>query len=253
MTVKQLYDALDKRIPKDLSCEWDNDGLMCCPDLHRQVRRVLITLDVTADAVTEAVRGEYDVILSHHPLIFKGVKRINGEDIISDKLITLIKNGISVFSFHTRLDSVGGGVNDCLAALLELSDVQAFGEGGIGRIGVLPQKTDAESLARRVKELLGCEGVVLSDAGLECHRVAVLGGSGGDEIAAAILAGADTYLSGEFKYHSLTDAPEMNINLIEAGHFYTENPVLTPLAEMISDEDENIEYTLYYSNKIRLI
>ena len=129
MTVKQLYDILDSRIPRSLSCEWDNDGLMCCPNGEKEVKKVLIALDVTAQVVEYAISGGYDAIVSHHPFIFKGMKSINEESYISEKAIRLIQNGISVFSFHTRLDAVSGGVNDRLCELLELMSVQSFGEG----------------------------------------------------------------------------------------------------------------------------
>ena len=253
MTVKELYKILNEKIPSSLSCEWDNDGLMCCPDGDRIVRRVLVALDVTGEVADAAIKGEYDVIVSHHPFIFKGLKSINEENYVAEKAVKLIKNGISVFSFHTRLDALGGGVNDCLCALLELENVSAFGEGGIGRVGELPSPTSAEELALTVKELLGAKGVLLSDCGKICRRVAVLGGEGGDDLGAAIAAGADTYISGRLGYHTMTDAPDMGINLIEAGHFYTENPVCTALVEMIREADAAIDCDVYHSNKIKLI
>lgn len=253
MTVKELYKILNEKIPASLSCEWDNDGLMCCPDGERAVRRALVALDVTDAVVDAAIEGEYDVIVSHHPFIFKGLKSINDENYIAEKAVKLIKSGISVFSFHTRLDALDGGVNDCLCALLSLENVSMFGEGNIGRIGDLHAPTSAEALALTVKEVLGADGVLLAKADKECHRVAVLGGEGGDDIGAAIAAGADTYISGRLGYHAMTDAPDMGINLIEAGHFYTENPVCTVLVEIIREADPNVACDTYHSNTIKLI
>lgn len=253
MTVKELYKILNEKIPAALSCEWDNDGLMCCPDGERDVRRALIALDVTDSVVDTAIEGKYDVIVSHHPFIFKGLKSINDESYVAEKAVKLIKHGISVFSFHTRLDALDGGVNDCLCALLSLENVSAFGEYGIGRVGDLPTPMTAEELARLAKELLSADGVLLSECGKMCRRVAVLGGEGGDDIYAAIAAGADTYISGRLGYHAMTDAPDMGINLIEAGHFYTENPVCTALVEMIREADPQIDCDIYHSNKIKLI
>ena len=253
MTVKELYKILNEKIPSSLSCEWDNDGLMCCPDGERAIRRALVALDVTDAVVDAAIEGQYDVIVSHHPFIFKGLKSINDENYIAEKAVKLIKRGISVFSFHTRLDALDGGVNDCLCALLSLENVSAFGEGGIGRVGDLKKPTSAEELALTVKEVLGADGVLLAEANKECRRVAVLGGEGGDDIGAAIAAGADTYISGRLGYHAMTDAPDMGINLIEAGHFYTENPVCTVLVEMICEADPTIACDTYHSNKIKLI
>ena len=253
MTTAELYARLDGMIPRSLSCEWDNDGLMCCPDGRREVRRVLIALDVTGEAAEAAVTGGYDLIVSHHPFIFKGLKSINEDNYISKKALELIRNGISVFSFHTRLDAVSGGVNDTLAELLELEDIMPFGDEAIGRIGTLREETDITQLALKLKTAIGAEGVFAADGGVPCKRVAVLGGNGSDDLEAALAAGADTYISGTLKYHSMTDAHDMRVNLIEAGHFYTENPVCAVLKRMIEDIDSNIVCELYNSNKVKLI
>ncbi len=252
MTVKQLYDYLNDKIPSSLSCEWDNDGLMCCPSPNRQVHRALVCLDATADAVAAAKTGAYDLILTHHPLIFKGVKRIDGEDFLSAKIIDLIKSDIAVLSFHTRLDAMQGGVNDTLCSLLGLSEVEGFADG-IGRIGTLGTTVDAQALAVQVKKALSADGVFVADAHKKCHRVAVLGGGGDGEIALAAAAGADTYISGDFSYHSKTDAPDMGINLIEAGHFQTEHPVCRVLRELLLSADSQIVCDIYHSNRTKLI
>ena len=253
MTVKELYSKLDSDIPRSLSCEWDNDGLMCCPDGQAEVRRVLVTLDVTADTIQKAIDERYDVIVSHHPFIFKGLKSVSEENFISDKAIRLIQNGISVFSFHTRLDALVGGVNDCLADLIGLKNTEPFGECGIGRIGELEIPMSGEELAGRVKALLGADGVLLSDSKKPCVRVAVLGGEGGDDIADAMRMGADAYVSGRLGYHPMTDAPDMGITLIEAGHFFTEQPVCERLSQMIKNIDATIECDLFFSNRTKLI
>ncbi len=252
MTVKQLYDYLDGAIPAALSCEWDNDGLMCCPEPDREVRRVLVCLDATSEACRKAIDGGYDLIVTHHPLIFKGLKRIETGDFISAKIIELIRNGISVFSFHTRLDAAEGGVNDTLAVMLGLTDVHPFADG-IGRIGTLPVECSAEALAKAVREQLDADGVLLADAGHNCRRVAVLGGNGNDDIDEAMALGADTYISGDFAYHSKTDAPDRGINLIEAGHFQTEAPVCEVLVRMLRTADETLRCDIYHSNRTKLI
>ena len=122
MTVKEMYARFSERIPEHLSEEWDNDGLMCCPDATTEVCRVLITLDVTEEVVDYAIESAFDLIISHHPLIFKPLSSVNESDHISRKVIKLLNSGISVFSFHTRADKVTGGVNDKLAELLGLEN-----------------------------------------------------------------------------------------------------------------------------------
>ena len=253
MTVRELYAKLNERIPPSLSCPWDNDGLMCCPDGDREARRVLVTLDVTSEAARYAREHGFDVILSHHPLLFKGLKAVNGETYLGKKTVDLLLGGISVMSFHTRLDAVSGGVNDTLCALLGVENAEPFGEEGIGRIGSLPLPMSAEDFARRVKETLNAPAVFLGDAGLPVSRVAVLGGSGGDDLGAACAAGADTYLSGTLGYHDLTDAPEAGMNLLEAGHFFTEQPVVRVLAEWLRQIDASLTVEEFYSNTTKTI
>jgi len=253
MTVSELYQKLNEQIPPSLSCEWDNDGLLCCPDGGREVKRVLIALDVTEEAVERAASGGYDVIVSHPPLIFKGLKAITPEQYIAKKTIRLIRHGISVMSFHTRLDALSGGVNDRLAALLGIENAVPFGEEGIGRIGDLPCEISAADFAARVKERLHAPVVQLGDAGLPVRRVAVLGGGGSDDAPLAQEAGADTYVSGEMKYHQLCDAPEAGMNLIEAGHFYTEQPVCERLRELLLAIDPTLNCDLFFSDRIQTI
>ena len=250
MTVYELYKKLSDRIPKALSCEWDNDGLMCCPDGAREVRRALVCLDVTNDAIDAAVSGSYDVIVSHHPFIFKGLKSLDEGDFIPKRAITLIKNSISVMSFHTRLDAVKGGVNDSLCEILGIKNAEPFGDG-IGRIGELAEKTSLADFARLTKDKLSAPAVQIADAKKEVSRVAVLGGSGKDELYAALAAGADTFVSGELGHHTLTDAPDLGINLIEAGHFYTEDHVCGVLSGMLSELGIVADY--FNSNKTTVI
>ena len=248
MTVNELYAKLNTLIPSSLSCEWDNDGLMCCPDGRREVKKALVCLDVTADAVKKAAKGGFDVIISHHPFIFKGLKSVTENDFIPKKAMELIRADISVMSFHTRLDATVGGVNDKLASVLGIKNTETFGEG-IGRIGEIETETDARSFAKRVKEVLGAPAVFLADSGKKIKRVALLGGSGDDFISEAITLGADAYVSGELGHHPMTDAPDMNITLIEAGHFYTEQPVCEALCEMIKKIDASVVCETYNSNR----
>ena len=120
MTFYQLYTKLNEKYPKELSCEWDNDGLMCPFDLNRQVKNVLVALDVTMDTVRYAIDNGYDTVISHHPLVFRSQKGLTSSNYTQKKLIELVKNDINVLSFHTRLDAAFGGVNDTLCAVLGL-------------------------------------------------------------------------------------------------------------------------------------
>lgn len=254
MNVKELYCFLNERIPASLSCEWDNDGLMCCPDPKAEVKRVLVALDITSSVVEEAISGGYDLIVSHHPLIFSPLRALDPKDHVAKKVIALLRAGISAMSFHTRLDAVEGGVNDTLAARLGLREVEVFGDNGetIGRIGTLPVPLSLDEFAAKVKEATHADRVQYVGE-RTVHRVAVLGGSGSSDVGAARHAGADTYVSGELKHNNLTDAPECGMNLIAAGHFYTEDPVCQRIRELLLEADPALAVDLTCSNPVKCI
>ena len=151
-SVIELYKYLDKSIPSSLSCDWDNDGLMCCPDPDREVKKVLFTLDITEKAASYAIENGYDLIISHHPLIFRPISNVAFDKSVSRTVMMRVKAGISAFSFHTRLDSLNGGVNDALAERLEIVDPEELDESGAGRIGYLSDSMTAAEFANFVKK-----------------------------------------------------------------------------------------------------
>ena len=236
MTVETLYQLLDERIPASLSCSWDHDGLMCCPDPKREVRRVLLTLDVTEEAVDEAVKKGCEVILSHHPLIFDPLPSLT-----SPKLIKLIQNNIAVMSFHTRLDAVQHGVNDTLAACLGLIDCRPLAEDSIGVIGSLPEEMALDDFLDSVKSALGVDTLQYTKGNGPCRRVAVVGGGGKDLFPEVLASDADTFLTGDLNYSAMMGYRESGLHLIAAGHYETENPVLATLAQWVREWDATIE------------
>ncbi len=251
ITVSELYRKLDAAIPASLSCEWDNDGLMCCPKPDRACRRVLLALDITERVVDRAISEGFDAILSHHPLVFRPIGALTTEAPVPRKLIKLVENGISAMSFHTRFDATVGGVNDALAAAIGLKDPVPFGNEGeeMGRVGEIEPCTLSE-FAEAVKKALGAP-VVLASGEKTVRRVALLGGSGSDFVSAAKKAGADTYLSGELAYHHMSEARENGINLVTAGHYHTENVALPALAKLVKDADPDILTEIVEANEIQ--
>ena len=253
MTVRELYENITDRIPEELREEWDNDGIMCSADDLAPVCRALVTLDVTEEVVDYAIDNGFDLIVSHHPLVFKPLRAIDPENHISRKLIKLIRAGVSVISLHTRADKVKGGVNDCLARLLGLEDVEPFGDDCLGRIGHLERETSLEEFCERVKSALGIDKLLASDAYSPVYSVALVGGDGKGYIADAIEMGADTYLSGRIGYNVMEEAAEMGINLIEAGHYATEFPVTKFFSNLITKIDPKITVEIVGSYVIRTI
>lgn len=256
MTVRELYEKLCEIIPSSLSCEWDRDGLECCPEPEKEVKKVIISLDVTKAVIDLAEREGADVIISHHPIFFGGLNNVNALTLDGAKAVRLIKSNIATMSFHTRLDALDGGVNDILAKAVGLNEVEVVGDERICRIGELEEATDAASFANKVKAALSSgEGakeahVVLCSAGREVKRVALVGGSGGSDIKLAVSAGADTYLTGELKHHERLMAEELNINLLAAGHFFTEYPVCSFIEKTVRDICPVAEIKTVFSNTI---
>ena len=253
MTVTELYKKICHFFPEDLRCDWDNDGIMVCPDSNAEVKKVLLSLDVTEEIVDYAIDRGFDLIISHHPLIFKPLTRVTEDNHVSRKVVKLIANAISVFSFHTRADRASGGVNDRLAEILGLTNTEPFGEDGLGRIGTLTEEYELEIFADAVKLALGADSIKVAEGYNTVKRVAVVGGDGKDFTLDALKMGADTFVSGRLSYNVMEDAADMGINLIEAGHYFTELPITEAFSEIITKLDADIYTEIADSNMIRTV
>ena len=245
MKIRELYEELNNIIPVTLSCDWDNDGLMVEADANRDVSKALIALDATRDAVSYAADGSFDVIVTHHPLIFHPLKGLHTDEPISSKVMTCIKNGISVMSFHTRLDAVNGGVNDMLAQVLGLHKIEPFSD--IGRIGELEEPMNADDFASYVRDSLGSDYINYVGKRM-VKKVALVGGDGKDYYADALKTGADAFVTGAMNYNMMAEAAENPMNVVEAGHFYTEHPVCKMLSKTLSEF--GIETEIFVSNPV---
>ena len=255
MTVLELYRFLENKLSPALSAPWDNDGAACLPQPAREVRRVLIALDATERVVNRATEGGFDLLLTHHPLLFRGVKSLTPFTGVPRKLLRLVESGVAALSYHTRLDAATGGVNDVLAEVLGLTDVKPLapeGEAACVRIGRLPTAMDANLFAAEVKRRLGLPALLLSGEGT-VKTVALCGGEGGDFLDAVRAAGADLYLSGRIGYHRMLDAPEDGLMTMEIGHFASEVPVLDRLALLVGEADETIEIEIDRAPAIQVI
>ena len=237
MTVRELYSKLNTMYPKELSLSWDNDGLMVCADQDREVRRVLVALDATLAAINYAKDNGFDTLITHHPMLFRGVKSVVPENLSGARVITAIVDGITVMSFHTRCDAAKGGVNDALCRTLGFEPAEPFGDSEaptLGRIACIPEMTAGE-LASLAKEKLGCTAVrVNGDMAKKVTRVALCGGDGKDFIYPALASGADAYITGDAGYNMAGDAAEDGLVTIEVGHFHSENPVCRAIRDEVA-------------------
>lgn len=239
-TVLDILKFVETLAPPSLKESWDNVGLLCGRQ-SKEVKKVLVALDPFLPVCREAVRLGADVLLTHHPLIFSPLKAVSETSEAGESALTLIENGVAAINAHTNLDIAPGGVNDVLAAKVGLADVEVLGEEpGLLRAGTVEEMPLADFLAR-VKEALGTPVLRFADGGKPVHKVAVGGGSCGGAMAEVLAAGCDTFVTADLKYNQFRDAEYLGLNLIDAGHFYTENPVCRMLAEKLQEAFPEVE------------
>lgn len=239
-TVGEIRNALLKAVPAEMKYDWDNVGLLC-GRADRPVRRALVALDPTPDVLEEAKACGAELVVTHHPLIFEPVKNVNDESYTGRCLLFLIENGIAAVNLHTNLDCAPGGVNELLAQTLGLESVEVLEPRGTDergrtwgllRAGFTPFAA-LPDFAAQVKQKLGCPGLRFADAHRPVRHVAVGGGSCGSELDAVVRAGCDTFVTADLKYHQFEEAAYRGVNLIDAGHFETENPVCARLEQIL--------------------
>lgn len=243
-TVKEIYAAVDAFAPFETQAAFDNAGFLVGRG-DREVSRVLVALDITDKVIEEAKQLGVQLIVAHHPLVFDPIRSVTDESLTGNKLLQLAEHGIAAICAHTNLDACQGGVNELLALALglgELEQLHCDGEDrfgrpyGIGRVGTLRTKNivKAKDFAEIVKEALHAAGVRYVDAGKDVRRVAVGGGSCGSMLADAVAAGCDTFVTADVKYNVFLDAAELGINLLDAGHFATEDVAMQPLCDLLA-------------------
>lgn len=228
MKVWEVLEFLNEYCPFSLAEEWDNVGLNVGRK-DAEVTKILVALDLTIETVNAAKAASADLIVTHHPLLFDPLRQVTDEQVNGARVLALAENGIAHIACHTNLDAAEGGVNDCLAALLGLSEVEPL--GNLAKTGILD--TSFYALADKLKKELPsehCTGVCCNE---QVHKVALIGGSGGSMLQDAIDAGCDTFVTGELKYNHYLDAKEQGINVLTFGHYETEYIVLPPLAKAL--------------------
>lgn len=237
-TVKDILSFLETLAPANLKMEWDNVGLLC-GSKNTEVTKILVALDPFEGVCKEAADIGAQLIVTHHPLIFRAPSTITDETSVGRSIMFLCRHGISAVNAHTNLDVAPGGVNDVLAEKLGLQNITAL-EDGLLRTGDVTEQS-LESFLASVKEKLGCQGLRYVSGGKPVKQVAVGGGSCASEMMDALAAGCDTFVTSDIKYNQFWDAQDLGLNLIDAGHFHTENPVVAVLAEKLRAAFPEIE------------
>lgn len=250
MQVLDIYNFLNEIAPVNTALDFDNVGILV-GDPQKAVKKVVVCLDCTPQVVKMAVSKSAELIITHHPVIFEPLKSVvkSESNVVYDCLV----NGISVISMHTNLDVAKGGVNDCLANVLELCDIKTVtdDEGFSFRMGSLKAEMSADKLAEYVKYRLG-GNVRYTDGKKPIKTVCVCGGSGSGELSVAMNI-ADALITADVKHNVFIEAASKGYTLLDAGHFHTENVVVTPLAKKLNDEIKNVEFIPFNGEEIKTV
>ncbi len=230
-----IVQFMESIAPQSRKESWDNVGLLCGRK-EKEVRTILIALDPFQAVAEEAVQLGADMIVTHHPLIFRPLYDVTDDTSVGRTVAILLRNDISAFCAHTNLDIAPGGVGACLAAALGLNEIvplhPQWDERGEPWALLHKGTVEAQGLPdflAHVKCALGTPVLRYSDGGKAVHHVAVGGGACANEWKQALEAGCDTFVTADAKYNDFWDARDAGMTLIDAGHFYTENPVCTYL------------------------
>lgn len=245
VTVNDVTQMMFRWAPPELAMDWDNVGLLVGRG-DREIHRVLVALDVSPDVAAEAAETGTDLIVSHHPVMnirwhAQQMQTLREDTRLGGLLTELVKRDISAICMHTNLDAAEGGVNDCLACTLGLQDTKPLNEEKIGRIGTLSCEKPLEQFLSDVVKLLSCNGLRYRDGGRPVHRVAVGGGACGEYIPQAIAQGCDTFVTADLRYNDFLDT--QGLNLIDAGHFPTEDVVCQEIVRRLRETFPELEVT----------
>ncbi len=260
MKIKELVCALESFAPLPLQESYDNAGLQLGLT-ESETTGALLCLDVIEPVIDEAIALGFNLIVSHHPLLFKGVKSISGSTYVERCILKAIKNDIAIYSAHTNLDNTVGGVNFKIAEKIGLRDVtfltpsQNDGISGSGIIGTLSEPETETDFLRRIKKLfeVGCLRHNKM-TGRQIQRVAICGGAGAFLIPDAIAAAADVFITGEIRYHEYF-GHEREILLAEIGHYESEQYTKELLAEYLQRQFPGlkVEQTKINTNPIKYL
>lgn len=253
-TVENIYRFLDKKAPFSLQEEWDNSGLLA-GDPAAPAERVLLALDITDAVIREAAEWGASLIVSHHPVIFRPIRRATlcPGDLNGCKVWNLARHNIAAICAHTNLDAVEGGVNSALARALGLKEVtlleqSGVGPGespaGIGRVGTLDSAMEISDFVALVKSRLSPAALRYVPGSRPVYRVAVGGGACGSMLDQAVRAGCDAFVTADLKYNMYLDAAELGLTLIDAGHFPTENVVMEGLLAWLQGEFPQTDFRI---------
>lgn len=245
--VKDIIFEMENFAPNYLKEDFDNVGLMV-GDREKDVNRVILALDCTLDVIEEAKENKADLIITHHPLIFRKPSNITTDTLQGKKIIELIKNDISLYSSHTNLDSSLNGLNHTIAKLLGFNESKVLSvnkndpKAGLGRMIDLNEEKNLDDIIKLVKNNLNISNLRVVRGKNKVSKIAIINGSGQDFIFKAMSKGADCIITGDTTYHFASDYKEMEISILDVGHFSSEWLVFLKVMENITDKFSDIEF-----------
>ena len=241
-TLIEIFSFLDQLAPVKSQMNFDNSGFLVGHN-KKTIHRTLLSLDVTSDVVREAIELGSDLIISHHPIIFKPIKSLTDTEPNSSNLLSLVENGISVISMHTNLDIADDGVNDALVQTFDYQSNEDIADG-LGRICQLQNPISLQRFLCECKSKLQVNGIRYVEGSQFVSKIAFLGGAGSEFIRTVCDKKCDTYVTSDIKYHDFILARELHLNLIDADHYCTENPVINRLKLKLSLQFPDVEFTV---------
>lgn len=245
MKVYEIAEIIEKTAPKSLAYDRDNVGLLA-GDKNRDVKKVYLTLDANLKTVSEAIKNNCDMIISHHPIFFSPVKKLEYGTPTGDLVRLLIENNIPLYAAHTNMDTAKGGINDKLAQMFNLSDIKVLEQhtddvsAGLGRYGKLENEMSLCDFVETVKKVLNTPVRYTGDDDTKIHTVAIGSGACSELVPIAKEKGCEVLITADMKYHQMIDAYEMGICVIDAGHYPTEVCVMDIFDEILSGTDLKI-------------
>lgn len=243
MKLSRFLECMEQIAPASLAWERDNVGLLI-GTRKTEIRKVLVALDCTQAVAQEAAQWGADLVLTHHPLFFQPIQRIDPFSAQTAAAYTLIEHGIGMFAAHTNLDAAEGGVNDVLCEKLGLKHVHRTDADPLIRLGSVEPMETLSAFGQRCARILGANCDICGDADKPVHKVAVIGGSGGSEWSLAYTLGADTLVTGEAKHHDALNAYELGMSVVVLGHYQTEIVVLESVISRLQREDFDVQYRI---------
>ena len=245
--VNNIIKEMELLAPTYLKEDFDNVGLMV-GDKNKEVKKVLLALDCTLKVIEEAKKENVELIITHHPLIFKRPSSITTDTLQGKKIIELIKNDISLYSSHTNLDLVENGLNDTIVSILGFDNFKILeknkrdDKAGLGRIVSLNESIQLEDLISKIKKSLNINNLRVVKGKDKVNKIAIINGSGQDFIGKAVALGADCIITGDTTYHFASDYKEMEISILDVGHFASEQITFFNVMENLKEKFKDVEF-----------